>query len=165
MALVLGQAANLLLNLFYHHQLLAMVYLFLIHLINNWSIFYWISDVALSLKQVDKNPVKPSSITEANLLPYKCSSTSVWKWFRLAKKCCVRPEKNSSLSISASMLCKVLVRRNRSDQRVVCVSFYPWQLPCPLTYKTNIKMKICRYLRWRNIILRGTEDWRQLRGA
>ena len=88
MALALGQAANLLLNLFNRHplrQTLVMV-LFQNNRINYWFYFYLGSDVALSLKQVDNNPVNPSEITEADLLPYKCSSASVWKWFRLAKK-------------------------------------------------------------------------------
>ena len=37
----------------------------------------------LDLQQVQKQPTKPSDIKETDLTPFKCSTSIVWKWFRL----------------------------------------------------------------------------------
>jgi hypothetical protein len=37
----------------------------------------------LDLQQVKTQPTKPSDIKETDLTPFECSTSIVWKWFRL----------------------------------------------------------------------------------
>ena len=62
----------------------------------------------LDLQQVPKQPTKPSVIKESDLMPFKSSTSIVWKWFRLAENVEYSKKKKSHAEYQRAYCCKCL---------------------------------------------------------
>ena len=62
----------------------------------------------LDLQQVQKHPTKPTDIKETDLMPFKSSTSNVWKWFRLAKYVEYSKQKTSHADYQRAYCCKCL---------------------------------------------------------